>query len=161
MELLIIENDQAYLGIPASDVKEVVRAARLAPSSSANESVHGVLNLRGAVVPVIAMRKLLGYSKREIATNDHFVILRHESQLFAIHVDRAIDMLQLPDTNSWDLNGELTHSFAHEEFGIIQCCTAGSLWDRARLGVRPSYNQIEPDSATSDPGQPNVERVVP
>ena len=59
MELLIVEIDHAYVGVPTLDVTEVVRAARLAPALGSNANFKGMLNLRGTVVPVVSMRTLL------------------------------------------------------------------------------------------------------
>ena len=136
MELLIMESAQAYVGVPTSDVKEVVRAARIAPPPKANAHVKGLLNLRGKIVPVIALRRLLGMEDRDIVPTDHFIVLQTESTTFALHVDRAIEILNVPDPTSDTADPTLASSVPHERLGVIQIHRASEL--RTRLGLSSS-----------------------
>ncbi len=135
MELLIVEIDHAYVGVPTSDVREVVRAARIAPAPGANAKVKGLLNLRGAVVPVVAMRTLLGLADRDILSTDHFVVLRIQSAAFAIHVDRAVEILNVSDSALDQVDHASAASVPHADFGVVHIHRARSLWAQVGLAA--------------------------
>ncbi|MEO8493548.1 MAG: chemotaxis protein CheW [Planctomycetota bacterium] len=133
MELLIVEIDHAYVGFPTSDVKEVVRAARLSPALNANANMKGMLNLRGTVVPVVSLRTLLGLAERNIVSTDHFILLLTQSTTFAVHVDRAIDILDVLDSPSIGIDRDLAASVPHADFGVVHIHRASSLWTQVGL----------------------------
>ena len=146
MELLIVEIDRAYIGVPTSDVKEVVRAARISPAPATNANIKGLLNLRGMVVPVVSMRTLLGLSDRDILATDHFIVLQTQSGTFAIHVDRAVEILTVSDP----ILDQADHGFAvsvpHADFGVVQIHRGGTLKTQAGLpsdSGSPSVDQRE------------------
>ena len=140
MELLIVEIDHAYVGVPTSDVKEVVRAARISPAPGANAHVKGLLNLRGAVVPVVAMRTLLGLADRDIVSADHFIVLQIPSATFAIHVDRAVEILNVADSAVDQVDHAFAASVPHAVFGVVHIHRARPLW--TQVGLRSSAGAL-------------------
>lgn len=136
MELLIVEIDHAYVGVPTSDVKEVVRAARISPAAGANANVKGLLNLRGKVVPVVAVRTLLGLTDRDIVSADHFVVLQVQPTTFAIHVDRAVEILNDSEMALDQAEHAFAASMPHAEFGVVHLYGARLLWTQLGLASR-------------------------
>lgn len=100
LSLLVFEIGGRTLALPSSCVVEIVRAVAVTPLPKAPAIVEGVINVRGAVVPVIDVRARLGAPPRPIAASDHFVLARAGDRLVALHVDqaqhlRAIDRAQV------------------------------------------------------------------
>lgn len=151
MELLIVEIGHAYVGVPTSDVREVVRATRISPAPGGNASIKGLLNLRGTVVPVVAMRTLLGLEDRDIISTDHFVVLHTQSTTFAVHVDRAVEILNVSDPilNAADHTG--TASVSHADFGVVHIHRGCSLWTQAGLPPSSGVRRIDQHESTSLP----------
>lgn len=95
LQVLIFEVGGQRHGLPAADVQELLRAVRIVPLPGAPAIVEGLMNLRGRVVPVLDVRRRLRLPARPLDPSDHFIIARTGSRLVALHVDRALDLLEL------------------------------------------------------------------
>jgi purine-binding chemotaxis protein CheW len=95
IEVLIFELEGLRFGVRSTCVREVVRAVALSQIPQAPPSLEGVLNLRGKVVPVLDVRKLLGFQAKAMDHADHLLVLQTEDFCLAIRVDRAIDLMRL------------------------------------------------------------------
>src|SRR5262249_2567798 len=82
-------------GLPATEVRELVRAVAIVPLPMAPPGVEGVVNLRGRVVPVIDLRARLGLASRPVAPSDHMIVVSLGERLAALRVDRALDLVRL------------------------------------------------------------------
>ncbi|MEO8561278.1 MAG: chemotaxis protein CheW, partial [bacterium] len=56
----------ATIGLPAAAVREIVRAVAITPLPGAPDIVEGAVNVRGRLVPVIDVRRLLGFPARQL-----------------------------------------------------------------------------------------------
>ncbi len=63
------------LAVPIEDVREILQVARLTPLPRTPAFVRGVMNLRGAVVPVIDLAARLGHEAAEIGRRSCIVIV--------------------------------------------------------------------------------------
>jgi len=52
-------------GVPIRDVREIIRMQEVTRVPRAPDSVEGVINLRGQIVPIIDLRRRLGMSPKE------------------------------------------------------------------------------------------------
>jgi purine-binding chemotaxis protein CheW len=94
-EILVFEVAGRRFGLPASDVRELLRAVAIVPLPLAGRVVEGVVNLRGQVVPVLDLRTRLGLPPRPVAPSDHMIVAQAEGRLVALRVDRALDLVQV------------------------------------------------------------------
>src|SRR5215813_89561 len=92
--LLTFELDEQRFGLPMADVREVVRVAAFARLPKAPEVIEGVLNFRGALVPVLDIRARFGLPPRSVRTSDHLVVARAAKRTVAIRVDRVSDLIE-------------------------------------------------------------------
>ncbi len=97
VEVLVFEVEQCRFAIRAADVREVLRAVTLAPVPTASAGVEGVINLRGAVVPVVDVRRVFQLALRPIQHTDHLIVVRIQNRDVAIRVDRALDLVDLKE----------------------------------------------------------------
>ncbi len=95
MELLVLEIGAVRFGLDATRVREVQRAAALAPMPETGAAVEGAMNLRGELVPVIDLRQLIGQTPKSMALTDHFVVFATASRTAAVRVDRAVELVQV------------------------------------------------------------------
>lgn len=72
MEVLVVSLAEIAHAIPLEHVREVLRAALPIPLPGAPAAVEGALDVRGTFVPVIDMRRRLGYPERPLCEADHF-----------------------------------------------------------------------------------------
>lgn len=98
--LLFTLNGQRY-GLPAPDVRELVRAARLTPLPRAPAVVEGLLDLRGELLPVLDLRLRFRHPPRALSPMDHFVVASAGSRSVVLRVDRA-EGLRVLSPDEWD-----------------------------------------------------------
>jgi purine-binding chemotaxis protein CheW len=91
-EVLIFEVGGRRFGLPAAELREIVRVVALTSLPGVPASIEGVINVRGDLVPVIDLRRALGLPARGVALADHLVVLRLDSAPVALRVDRALEL---------------------------------------------------------------------
>jgi purine-binding chemotaxis protein CheW len=99
MRLLIFTIDSARYAIAAETVLEMVRAVAVTTLPGAPVAVAGIINVRGAVVPVFDMRLRLARPPRRVAPEDHFVLVRATGRTVALHVDAILELTDV-DTSA-------------------------------------------------------------
>ena len=82
------------IGVDLAHMQEVLDVETVRPVPGLHPAVLGVANIRGIVVPLIDLHRLLGLSCAG-ATASLAAVLRHEAGLLAVRVDR-IPELQTP-----------------------------------------------------------------
>jgi purine-binding chemotaxis protein CheW len=92
-------------GLPAADVRQLLRAAAPTPLPRAPALVKGVINLRGTLLPVLDVRGRFGLPPRPIEPDDHFIVAQAAGRLVALHVDRAVDLVRLDAADLADARG--------------------------------------------------------
>ena len=95
LEILIFEVAGQRHGLSALQVQELLPALSIMPVPGASSGVEGVINLRGAILPVLDVRKRFGLPSKSLALTDHFIIVQTEGRLIALHVDRALDLARV------------------------------------------------------------------
>ena len=84
-------------GVDVRTVQEIIRVAEITPVPRAPESIKGVINLRGRIVPVIDLKKKLGLG--EVAEADkraRIVVVKLRERLIGLLVDAASQVLKVP-----------------------------------------------------------------
>jgi len=99
MRFVTFELDGARFGVPERDVVAISRAVLIAPLPRAPAIVEGVVDLHGAIVPVLDVRARFGLPPRALSASDHFVFVRAAAMAGprALRVDRALDLIELDD----------------------------------------------------------------
>jgi purine-binding chemotaxis protein CheW len=93
-EVLIFEIGGQRYGLPASAVRELVRAVAIRPLPLDSTVIEGVIDVRGVVVPVLDLRARLHLPSKAVEPSDHLVIIEAEvgARPIAVRVDRAIEL---------------------------------------------------------------------
>ena len=91
-EILIFVLDQQRYALPSMLVQELARAVEIISVPGAPATLAGVIEYRGKVVPVLNLRHCLGLTPRTLQATDYLIILRVDKCLYAIRVDRALDV---------------------------------------------------------------------
>jgi purine-binding chemotaxis protein CheW len=91
-EYLIFELASRRYGLPAEDVREIVRVVPIARLPGAPAAVEGIINVRGRVVPVLDVRRKFGLPAKPLEHTDHLIIAGIEDRVTALRVDRAVGL---------------------------------------------------------------------
>ena len=88
---LIFRLDERLYALPAEEVSEVIRPPTVARVPQGPNGLLGIANLRGSVLPVASLRRLLGCAERGLDAASRAIVLAGEAPV-AVAVD-AIDAL--------------------------------------------------------------------
>lgn len=97
IQLLTFDVGGRRLALPATAVGEVTWAVAVTPLSKAPPIVEGVINVRGTVVPVLDIRHRLTLPAQPVALHQHFIVAHAGHRLVALRVDRALDLVSVPE----------------------------------------------------------------
>ena len=94
-KVLIFEIGGQRYGLPASDVRELVRAVAILPLPLESAFIEGVFDLRGTIVPVVDLRARLRLPFKAVEPSDHLIIIEAGAggRPLALRVDRALDLV--------------------------------------------------------------------
>ena len=76
--------------IPLADTREIFRAPSILPLPRAPLFIEGIVNIRGAVVPVFDVRKRFRLPEKAPHPADHLVVAQAGPRLVALRVDRVL-----------------------------------------------------------------------
>ena len=93
LEVLVVELAGRNYGAPLQAVREVFTLGPLTPVPTAPAAVAGVANLRGQVVPVLDLMRLLDLGLHRLRLGDPVVLVEHEGTRVGLLVDRVVGLL--------------------------------------------------------------------
>lgn len=112
-----------FYALPVSEVTEVVRMVEVTPLPDAPSFVEGVVNLRGAVIPVLDMRKRLGMAPAPYTYFTRILVLAMHGHTAGMIVD-AVD--GVADIEPGDMGADPSESLgAHMHHYISRVVKAG------------------------------------
>ena len=79
-----------------------MRAAQVTPLPQAPDTVIGVINVAGAVLPVMNVRRRFHLPEREISPADHFLIARTARGPIVLVIDITYGVVEHPATPTGD-----------------------------------------------------------
>jgi len=80
-------------------IKEIIRPQKLTPLPQAPSFIDGIINLRGAVIPVVDLRKRFGMPARELTMATRLLIVRLSGQTLGLVVDDVTEVVTIPVTD--------------------------------------------------------------
>lgn len=110
MRVLVFDIDGNHYGLDAGHVLEVLPAATISTVPNAPPAIKGVLDLHGRIVPIIDARLALGVESREVLQSDHFIVAHTGGRTVGLHVDHAIEIIEIEDPAAATANGAFEHS---------------------------------------------------
>lgn len=135
--------DEALYAVPVDRVQEILDLRPVAPLPSTPAYLLGVIDLRGANVPVVDLRRLLGRPDTADTAQSRILVVQvaHESAqiVLGIKTDRVIEVTALDEPELKPLaEAELLRWTGSAVAGIARCRGAVvSVLDLDRLFARP------------------------
>lgn len=83
------------MAIPIHQVQEINRHLDVTRVPHAGENIRGVINLRGEVVSVIDLPRVLGFGNAEVTAKSRNVIIHHNEEQIGLIVDDIADILPI------------------------------------------------------------------
>jgi purine-binding chemotaxis protein CheW len=91
--ILSFRIDENLLAIPIRVVERVIRAVQVTPLGNAPKTILGAINYKGSIIPVLSLRKRLGYPERELLSSDRFLIIKTSARRLVLVVDEIRDII--------------------------------------------------------------------
>ena len=95
MQALLFLVDARRCAIRLADVSEVVPAVEITPLPGAPSMVEGVVNVRGDVLPVIALRARMGHAPRAVSSSEYFILARASTRRVILRSDTTPEIVTL------------------------------------------------------------------
>jgi len=83
-------------GINILQVQEIIRSQTLTRVPNSPEFMEGVMNLRGKIIPVIALRKRFGLAEAPSDTQTRIVVVEIGGTVLGFVVDAVSEVLRIP-----------------------------------------------------------------
>lgn len=83
---LIVHHDEFLF--PLAHVEEIIMPPKLTFVPYSRRQIEGVINLRGTIIPVINLRRILGHPRTGFSSETRIIILHNEGLRIGIIVDR-------------------------------------------------------------------------
>jgi len=83
-------------GVRIASVREIVRVPEITSVPNAQETIEGVINLRGKIIPVIDLRKRFGQAEIQSDKKNRILVVELENKLIGLIVNSASEVLKIP-----------------------------------------------------------------
>ena len=93
VDLVLINVGDMICALPCAAVQEILRSAELTRVHHAPDYVRGVINLRGAIVTIVDVKKKLGFDFAEKTAASRIVIVRDQDENIGLLVDGVDDII--------------------------------------------------------------------
>ena len=85
----------ALCALDAAGVQEVIRVDSITPVRHAPEEVAGVINLRGKIVTLLDLGRILGFEKSSISKESRVFIIEDRNEFLGLLVDRVGEVIEV------------------------------------------------------------------
>jgi purine-binding chemotaxis protein CheW len=93
LEILVVELAGRHYGAPLAAVREVFSLGPLTPVPTAPAAVAGVANLRGQVIAVLDLMRLLDLGLHRLRLGDPVVLVESDGTRVGLLVDRVVGLI--------------------------------------------------------------------
>jgi len=83
-------------GVRIGSVREIVRVPEITSVPNAQETIEGVINLRGKIIPVVDLRKRFGQIEIVTDKKNRILVVELDSKLVGLIVNSASEVLKIP-----------------------------------------------------------------
>lgn len=94
-QYIIFLLDNRSFAIPVKVVERVIHAVEITVIPDSPFIMSGVINMEGAIISVISMRRCFNIPDRDIKENDRFIIVRSDRMLLALIADSVSEILEV------------------------------------------------------------------
>ena len=95
VDLACFETRGRVYGIDVLQIREIVRCQEVTPLPKAPELIEGVIDLRGAVVPVIDLGHALCRERADEGPETRIAVLELDGMVLGLRVDAAVDVISV------------------------------------------------------------------
>ncbi len=102
--LVLFRLGQQRYALPIEPIVQIVPMVTITPIPQVNHSVEGVINVRGAAVPVVSLRRHMGLPATDLQLHTPIMLVQIGQRVVGLIVDEVLDVLNIPLHQTIDLN---------------------------------------------------------
>lgn len=99
---VIFTLDNEEFGFDIMVVNAIEKFTDLIPVPNAPNYIHGIMNLRGDVIPVFSLRRKFGLGDKQVSEDTRLIITKSNGILMAFEVDGVKEIIEIPPENISD-----------------------------------------------------------
>lgn len=88
--------DSEEFGVEILKVQEIIKMVQITRLPDTPDSVEGVINLRGRIIPVIDLRAKLGLPKKDFSKDNRIIVVDLSGRTIGFIVDSVSEVLRIP-----------------------------------------------------------------
>ncbi len=130
--------DREIYGIDVSNIREVLRVGRIRNVPGSDARILGVINVRGVIVTVVDMRRMINVPVSDITDRSRIIIVElDEERPVGLLVDNVLEVRDIPEKriepigSSQDENSKYIQGIAHYMNQVIILVDVFNLLDEA------------------------------
>ncbi len=89
--------DREEYGVDIMVIREIIRPTTISRVPNSPDYVEGVINLRGKIIPVVDLRKRLGFPPVEADKYNRIIIMKVNERTVGFVVDRVKEVLRVDE----------------------------------------------------------------
>jgi len=86
-------------GVPISTVNEIGEMRKVTAVPGAPRFIEGIINLRGAVIPIIDLRRQFGLHCAELGKNSRIIVIQVQGHTLGAIVDQVTEVLRIRNSD--------------------------------------------------------------
>ncbi len=94
LQLVVFLLDQVRYALKLSAVERVLRAVEITPLPQTPESVLGLVNVRGRIIPVMNVRRRFRLPERQVNLSDQLILAHTSRRTVALLVDDVVGVVE-------------------------------------------------------------------
>lgn len=95
--VLVFTIDGRRYAVNLATVKRIIHAVEINPVPNAPDSVLGIINMRGRIVPVMNLRRFFRRPERDLDLDDRLIIVQAKERTVAFPADDVTGVLECPE----------------------------------------------------------------
>lgn len=96
LQLVTFKLDNEEFGVDILKVQEIMRTVEITRIPNAPDFVEGVINLRGKIIPIVDLRKRLGFKGKEWSSKTRIIVVELDGLTIGFVVDSVSEVLRIP-----------------------------------------------------------------
>ena len=150
--------------VPIEQIKEIRNFSEITSVPKAKKYVKGVMNLRGLIIPVIDIKKRLGFGDIDIQNDSNYKIIIADvrDSIYGIIVDKVEQVLEITSkqiepipSNSFESHHYIKGVAKIQGQLIVLLDIIALLEDSQENEIDEIENKIQPNTTSIDPAEQN------
>ncbi len=97
LQLVTFKLSSEEFGVDILKVQEIIKMMNVTKIPNAPVFIEGVINLRGKIIPIVDLRKRLGFKDREYDKSTRIIVVELDGLVLGFIVDSVSEVLRIPE----------------------------------------------------------------